>query len=79
MKTQLRTDREYQRRAITRNILVVAYVNPGPDDWVAYIGAVPGKNHDDEWQAVALEGDKLPEPVASYYFPGLASTHRWRP
>ena len=48
--------------ALGRMVLVV--ICRRVDGWRAYIGAVPGKNHDTEWQAVAAKGDKLPEPVA---------------
>ena len=37
--------------------------------WRCYIGAVPGQNHDDEWQEVRDQGGTLPEAVALAIFP----------
>ena len=37
--------------------------------WRAYIGAVPGIDHDKEWQAVRREGGTLEEAVALAIFP----------
>ena len=58
-----------QRRvALGRQILAVA--KPGQiGDWAAYIGVVPGKNHDDEEQSVVETGSKLLLKVARVLFP----------
>jgi hypothetical protein len=56
------------RRALDRNVLVVVRVGQA-DDWAAYIGAVPGKNHDHEEEIVAREGSKLPRETATLLFP----------
>ncbi len=37
--------------------------------WRCYIGAVQGRSHDDEWQAVRDHGGTLPENVALAIFP----------
>ena len=34
------------------------------DGWAMYVGGVPGINHDQEWERVAQEGDKINEAVA---------------
>jgi hypothetical protein len=58
------------RIALARQILVVA--TPGQaDDWAAYIGVVPGKNHDDEEASVIETGSKLRECIATAMFPAL--------
>jgi hypothetical protein len=47
-------------------------------DWSAYIGAVKGKNHDEEWHKVLKYGTKLPRKVAEALFPDFAEQFRWR-
>jgi len=37
--------------------------------WRCYIGAVPGQNHDNEWQEVRDQGGTLSERVALAIFP----------
>ena len=39
--------------------------------WTAYIDAVPGKKHEDEWQKVRDGGIKLPKEVAKAIFHGI--------
>lgn len=57
-----------RRVALGRQILAVA--KPGQiGDWAAYIGVVPGKNHDDEEQSVVEQGSKLRLSVAKVLFP----------
>ena len=53
--------------------------------WKAYVDAVPGKNHDEEWQDVRAHGTALQENVAKVLFPGFAGIpysryemSRWR-
>ena len=43
---------------------VLAVLSRRHDGWCIYAGAVPGENHDREWQAVALSGTKMREGVA---------------
>ncbi len=49
-------------------VLAVA-VEGSIGDWAAYIGAIPGFDHDSEWQAVYKHGSKLPENLAKILFP----------
>lgn len=42
--------------ALAYNVLAVLSV--GVDGYRVYVGAVPGKNHDQEWPEVAGSGDK---------------------
>jgi hypothetical protein len=37
--------------------------------WSAYVDAVPGENHQEEYDQVLRFGDKLPEQVARILFP----------
>jgi len=48
------------------------------DDWSAYIGAVPGKNHTDEDELVAKDGSKLPYWIAKKLFPSMDEMYEWR-
>lgn len=38
-------------------------------EWAAYVDAVPGRRHDDEWEMVLQHGAKLREDVARVLFP----------
>lgn len=55
---------------------VLAVLSRRADGWCVYVDSVPGDNHDMEWQAVAGEGDKQNEAVAtaivtSLFHPGF--------
>jgi len=64
-------------KALDRRVLVVASVNEILGDWTVYIGAVPGIDHEKEWQEVAQYGTKLPKEVGEILFPGLKAL-KWR-
>ena len=55
-------------RALARRVLVVAQTRV-ECQWSAYVDAVPGYNHEDEWQEVLHHGAKAPEGVARALFP----------
>ena len=65
-------------KALARRVIAVAVVNEEIGDWTAYIDAVPGMNHTDEFADVARTGSKLDQKVAEYYFGHLADKYRWR-
>jgi hypothetical protein len=46
-------------------------------DWSAYIDAVDGYDHSEEYMDVARHGDKLPKAVAVILFPQYDEKH-WR-
>ena len=54
--------------AIASNVLVAARTRI-ECAWAAYVDAVPGYDHDQEWQAVLDHGSKLSEHVARAMFP----------
>lgn len=56
--------------ALHRQVLCVAKTR-AEGKWCVYLGVVPGMNHDNEWDAVARYGDKLPEDFARFIFPGF--------
>jgi hypothetical protein len=62
----------YVYRSLNTRVLIVAsvsYFGTYVIDWAAYIGAVPGVNHDNEYKPVAESGSKADKPVAEHYFP----------
>ena len=48
--------------AMNRRVMLV--LSRRPEGWCIYMDAVPGKNHDHEWEAVAKQGSKVDEPIA---------------
>lgn len=56
-------------RALSRDVLAVA-LDRRDGSWSAYIGAVAGACHDEEWETVLKAGKKLDERVALAIFPG---------
>ena len=69
----------YAYIALASKVLVVASVNTDAGDWTVYIDAVPGKNHDDEWEEVARNGTKVPQLIGEYCFPRYKDEYNWRP
>jgi len=64
-------DHSYEYRVLDRNVLAVVSINSAVGDCAVYIGAVPGHDHDNEWQAVAAVGSKVSETIALAIFPWL--------
>jgi len=63
-------------KALDRRVIVVA-VEGEVEDWAAYIGAVQGDRHSEEWQEVAEYGTKLPKNIAEILFPQFRNLE-WR-
>ena len=59
---------ETRRMALATHVLVVANSRI-EGTWAAYIGVVPGVNHDREWQEVRKSGSKLDKHIALAMFP----------
>jgi hypothetical protein len=53
--------------ALESHVLLVCVENEGID-YSVYIGAVPGHNHEHEYQMVAAEGNKVDKKLAELYF-----------
>lgn len=68
----------YRIVPLDTKVLVVASVNLHIGDWSAYIGAVEGYWHVDEWDLVRRCGSKLDKHIAFAIFPELANQYRWR-
>lgn len=55
-------------KALDSRVIVVA-VEGYAGDWAAYIGAVAGKDHEEEWKEVEKQGSKLRRELAEFLFP----------
>ena len=66
-----------ERKALDSKVIAVASEGYN-NDWTAYIGAVEGKNHEDEWEGVLHNGTKLPQAIAEILFPEFATKYKWR-
>lgn len=62
-------------KPLDTHVIVVA-AEGGAGEWAAYIGAVPGKKHADEWQEVLRHGTKLSRELAEFLFPVFKEHHR---
>lgn len=74
-------DREgmiYRYRALSSRVLAVAVANDRVKDWAAYIDAVPGKNHDQEYMMASKTGERLPQNIAEILFPVFSESFKWR-
>jgi len=58
--------------------VIVVAIEGSIRDWAAYIGAVPGQNHEREWQLVLEDGSKLFQKFAEVLFPDFAQDFVWR-
>jgi hypothetical protein len=65
-------------RVLDTRVIAVASQGGRGDDWAAYIGAVKGDNHAEEWKDVLDHGTKLPREVAEAIFPHWAKNYTWR-
>lgn len=70
-------ERKVEYRDLDSRVLAVA-VEGAVEDWSAYVGAVNGKNHDEEYEEVASNGSKLPQKIAELLFPDWAEKLVWR-
>lgn len=64
--------------ALASRVLAVAKQGGRGDDWSAYIDAVDGKDHDQEWQKVVTHGTKLFYAYAKVMFPDFDKEYQWR-
>lgn len=63
-------EKQTEYKALAKNVLCVA-VEGSVRDWAAYIGAVAGISHSEEWHEVRDDGAKLPEEIAKILFPNF--------
>lgn len=62
---------------LASRVLAVA-VWDGYGEWSAFIDAVPGKNHEDEYVAVLERGKRTTRAIASAIFPDVAANYHYR-
>lgn len=65
--------KQYRRRALARRVMAVAVFDREVGDWAAYIDAIPGNDHSEEWGEVVDHGVKLSKELAEVLFPSLAA------
>lgn len=58
----------YITYSLAMRVMAVAILNFKVGDWSAYVNAVPGMNHRNEWREVAKHGDRLPRKAAEALF-----------
>jgi len=68
---------KYAIRALARKVLVVASVTKKVNEWRAYIDAVDGLSHENEWRKVAKSGTKIDHKIAKILFPDLDKKYLW--
>lgn len=74
VKNKMATKKEI---AILDNHVLAVAIEGAVKDWAAYIGAVQGKNFEEEAQQIAEHGTKLPRKIAELLFPSFRNL-RWR-
>jgi len=72
----MNTQKRIRYIALSNKVIAVA-VEGEVGDWSAYIDAVKGNNHFEEFKCVAENGSKLPKEVAEILFPEF-KMFKWR-
>jgi len=72
--------KKHLKYALSRCVMAVASYDEEVGDWAAYVDAIPGHDHDEEWKAILDHGMKLPKRIAEVIFPTLAEDEKlkWR-
>ena len=71
-------EQETEWKALDCHVLAVAKQGTAGHDWAAYIGAVKGEDHLQEWPDVLRNGAKLKKEVAEAIFPRWVTKYTWR-
>jgi hypothetical protein len=72
-----KNSRILDRVALHSQVLVIA-VKGDVNDWTAYIGPVPGIDHDIEEDLVLINGNKLTVDIAKMLFGWVNERYAWR-
>lgn len=67
----------YGIKALARKVLVVASVTKKINEWRAYIDAVEGLSHENEWRKVAKSGTIIDYKIAKILFPDYDNQFIW--
>jgi hypothetical protein len=65
-------------KALDKKVLAIAVINTKIGDWSAYIGAVPGINHEREKEEMMGTSTKLDKRIAMILFGAITEGYRWR-
>lgn len=65
---------------LAQRVMVYAIATIEVGDWAAYIDAVPGMNHENEYDQIVADrrGSKLPYDIAKILFPYFDKKYVWR-
>lgn len=74
----MRKMREVVYKALSQHVIAVAVINTDVRDWAAYIDAVPGYNHEEEYMLIVSYGNKLSRKIAEAIFPEISNEYVWR-
>ena len=71
---------ESDYRALASRVMTFAVANITVGDWAAYIDAVPGENHDIEFDQLLEKrsSTKLPYAIAKIIYPHYDAKYVWR-
>lgn len=71
---------EADYHALATKVIAFAVANVSVGDWAAYIDAVPGKDHDKEFEQLLKKrrSTKLSHDIAKIIFPSYDEKYRWR-
>lgn len=66
--------------ALATKVMAFAVANVSVGDWAAYIDAVPGEDHDEEFGQLLEKrmSAKLSHDIAKIIFPSYEEKYRWR-
>ncbi len=84
MRTRTWKEGMYEHEAeyyvLASKVMTIAIANISVGDWAAYIDAVPGENHDEEFnQLLEKRGStKLPYEIAKIIYPYYDNKYVWR-
>ena len=73
-------ERETEYHALANRVMTFAVANIAVGDWAAYIDAVPGENHDEEFDQLLEKRSsaKLPYEIAKIIYPHYDGKYVWR-
>ena len=69
--------KEYYYKTLAKKVLAVIMINNKDKYWRAWINAVEGYNHDEEFMEVARYGVSLREAIAKAIFPNYPKEYQY--
>lgn len=73
-------EHEAEYCALASRVMTFAVVNITVGDWAAYVDAIPGENHDEEFDQLLEKrsSTKLPYAIAKIIYPHYDAKYVWR-